>query len=78
MSAVRSIDPSARFRDDIASVLRAALERAERGELRSVIVLGSTATGYDATRAGDADYAREVGMLEMAKHTLVHRAQGGG
>lgn len=68
---VRQIDPTRQFREDIVRELRRALERAERGELRAVMILVEAGDDYQAFRAGDSDIARRIGMLEMAKHSLL-------
>ena len=68
---VRQIDPARTYREDIVRELRSALERAERGEMRSVMILVETSDDYQAFRAGDSDIARRIGLLEMAKHSLL-------
>ena len=72
---IRRLDPAQPFREDIVRELRALLERAERGEFRAMMVMVETGDAYESIRAGESDTARRVGMLEMAKHALLHASR---
>lgn len=77
MSTLQLVTESERDQKDVLEVIDDLRARAERGEIRGIIIGYMTTDGGCATRASAGlSYVEKVGLIEIAKADLIAFAEG--